>query len=49
MLNDLFLLDVFNGYSLEEFVRLYECAFSATSLLGFVFVMGLAEPNPTPQ
>lgn len=36
MLNDLF-----PGWSFEEFLRLYECAFTAVSLLGFVFVMGL--------
>jgi hypothetical protein len=37
--------DLFTGWSLEEFVRLYECAFTAISLLGFVVVMGLPSPS----
>jgi hypothetical protein len=36
--------DLFPGWGLEEFVRLWECAASAVSILGFCFVVGLAEP-----
>jgi hypothetical protein len=37
--------DLFPGWSLEECVRIYECAFSALSILGFVFVIGLPSPS----